>query len=64
MDNLMPVLAVVAGALSLTASFAVLYALGRMETMVEKVIAKYDTEKEALDNDLMAIADVIQARKK
>ena len=63
-DTLLPIVAVSAGVLSIVASFGVIYALHRVEILIEKAIGKYDEEKGDFDDTLMALADVIQKRKK
>lgn len=64
MDKFMPVLATVVGGMSIIASFGVIYALHRVQTLIELAIGKFEAEKENAEDTLMAIANVIQERKK
>lgn len=64
MEQAIQIIQIVAGVLSATASFGVIFYLHQMKETADKVVDRYQEEKDDFDDTLMAIADVISNKRK
>ena len=60
MDKALTVAAFVSTSLSVIASFGIIYALLRLEQLIDKIMKRYDQEKKKTGDKITAIMDLIK----